>query len=93
MRVNGHIYVYVHDNFAHALSVLVRARVWLCGRDAGAQEAERPEWYGTHVRISPVTGKEELYYPRRVKVRHLSLLHTCAPKHRDTDTPWPRRIS
>jgi len=30
-------------------------------------EVNRPEWYGTKVRISPITGKNELYYPKKIQ--------------------------
>ncbi|KAJ3094465.1 Anoctamin-7 [Phlyctochytrium planicorne] len=35
--------------------------------DMETVETKRPEWYGTHLRRSPVTGKIEMFWPRRVE--------------------------
>ena len=44
---------------------------------APVQEGDRPEWYGTQVRISPVTGKEEVYYPKGVKRAKMTASFLC----------------
>ena len=41
------------------------------------QETERPEWYGTAIRISPITNKKELYYPNKIKIAKMTVSCIC----------------
>ncbi|KAJ3213138.1 Anoctamin-7 [Dinochytrium kinnereticum] len=36
--------------------------------DVEMVETRRPEWYGTHLRRSPVTGKIELHFPKHIEI-------------------------
>ena len=44
---------------------------------APGQETERPEWYGTQIRVSPVTGKRELHYPTKTKLAKMTVSFAC----------------
>jgi len=40
-------------------------------------EIPRPEWYGTRVRVSPITGKKEYYYPEKVRKAKMLASFCC----------------
>ena len=41
------------------------------------QETERPEWYGTEIRVSPVTNRRELHYPNKAKIAKMTVSFLC----------------